>query len=70
MSREMVLEALQHNNIGQKMVAKWEYQKELWYRSKAVDVADAVSYLWISVTSATAGRCAWGKSHFPQRIFC
>ena len=29
MSREMVLEALQHNNIGQKMVAKWEYQKEL-----------------------------------------
>ena len=42
MSREMVLEALQHNNIGQKMVAKWEYQKELGCRSKAVDVADAV----------------------------
>ena len=42
LSLGMVLEALQRNNAGQKMVAKWEYQKELWYRSKAVDVADAV----------------------------
>ena len=45
MSRDMVLEVLQHNNIGQKMVVKWEYEKELWQRSKAVIVADAASYL-------------------------
>ena len=29
LSREMVLEALRRNNAGHKMVAKWEYQKEL-----------------------------------------
>ena len=42
LSRGMVSEALQRNNAGQKMVAVWEYQKEFWYRSKAVDAADAV----------------------------
>ena len=42
MSRGMVSEALNRNNAGQKMVAVWEYQKEFWYRSKAVDVAAAV----------------------------
>ena len=29
LSREMVSEALRRNNAGHKMVAKWEYQKEL-----------------------------------------
>ena len=33
LSREMVSEALRRNNIGRKMVAVWEYQKEHWYRS-------------------------------------
>ena len=33
LSRAMVSEALRRNNIGRKMVAVWEYQKEHWYRS-------------------------------------
>ena len=42
LSRTMVLEALRRNNTAQKMIAVWRHGDDYWYRSRAVDAADAV----------------------------